>query len=279
MQGRHSSWFVAMAVVLLGIFAAFTFQRRPVEEPREEDSVDFSYLADSLIWKEERVVSDDDQGAPYRQRLGPLVHDQGVAAVAATESSESRVPEPPRMADQYGGLAEAYQANPAVGPPQVASKVTADEPGRTNAPVSPPRLHRIVDGDTLASIASRYWGDVSRADELFAANRDVLSDPELLPVGREIRIPPRAAGARGGTSPRDPSRRDPGPRDSGALTPLRGLPQPAGTSVRGEERPSLLRPATTRTSSGRGPQQGRGDSAREPARLQTSPRTNLRPLP
>jgi nucleoid-associated protein YgaU len=51
--------------------------------------------------------------------------------------------------------------------------------------------HRIVDGDTLTTLAERYLGSASRAGEIFAANRDVLFDPKLLPIGIELKIPPR----------------------------------------------------------------------------------------
>ena len=52
---------------------------------------------------------------------------------------------------------------------------------------------RIVDGDTLAALAQRYLGSPARAGEIFDANRDVLSDPELLPIGAELKIPPSDA--------------------------------------------------------------------------------------
>ena len=54
-----------------------------------------------------------------------------------------------------------------------------------------PRSHRIVDGDTLEILAERYLGSVSRSGEIFAANRAVLTKPELLPIGEWIHIPPR----------------------------------------------------------------------------------------
>jgi nucleoid-associated protein YgaU len=54
-----------------------------------------------------------------------------------------------------------------------------------------PRTHTIVDGDTLAALAERYLGSADRAEEIYRANRDVLHDPRLLPVGRELKIPPR----------------------------------------------------------------------------------------
>lgn len=49
--------------------------------------------------------------------------------------------------------------------------------------------HRIVDGDTLAAIARRYYGDEQRAREIFEYNRGVLKDPELLPIGTELTLP------------------------------------------------------------------------------------------
>jgi nucleoid-associated protein YgaU len=51
--------------------------------------------------------------------------------------------------------------------------------------------HKIVDGDNLPALAERYLGSTDRAMEIFEANRDELSDPRILPIGLEIRIPPR----------------------------------------------------------------------------------------
>jgi nucleoid-associated protein YgaU len=54
-----------------------------------------------------------------------------------------------------------------------------------------PKSHKIVDGDTLGNLAARYLGSANRANEIFEANRDVLSDPELLTIGVELHIPAR----------------------------------------------------------------------------------------
>jgi nucleoid-associated protein YgaU len=64
----------------------------------------------------------------------------------------------------------------------------------TSEPPLPPRLqvrrkHRIADGDSLELIALRYLGDKNRGAEIAALNRDVISSPGLLPVGKEIVIP------------------------------------------------------------------------------------------
>jgi nucleoid-associated protein YgaU len=52
-----------------------------------------------------------------------------------------------------------------------------------------PRVHKIADGDTLPALAARYLGSPDRAIEIFQANREVLSDPDLLPIGGELKIP------------------------------------------------------------------------------------------
>jgi nucleoid-associated protein YgaU len=53
------------------------------------------------------------------------------------------------------------------------------------------QVHKIIDGDSLPALAERYLGDASRAKEIFEANRDVLTDFQLLPIGVELKIPPR----------------------------------------------------------------------------------------
>jgi nucleoid-associated protein YgaU len=54
-----------------------------------------------------------------------------------------------------------------------------------------PGFARLRDGDTLPELAQRFLGSTSRAPEIYDANRDLLSSPDLLPVGLSIVIPPR----------------------------------------------------------------------------------------
>jgi nucleoid-associated protein YgaU len=53
------------------------------------------------------------------------------------------------------------------------------------------RQHRIVEGESLESIAERHLGSATRASEIFQWNRDRLQQPDLLPLGIYLRIPPR----------------------------------------------------------------------------------------
>lgn len=52
------------------------------------------------------------------------------------------------------------------------------------------RTHTIVDGDTLFYLAEKYLGDGERYLQIYEANRDVLTDPDLLVLGAVLRIPP-----------------------------------------------------------------------------------------
>ena len=46
-------------------------------------------------------------------------------------------------------------------------------------------------GDTLSKIAQEFYGDASRWNEIFEANKDQIADPNLIRVGQELRIPPK----------------------------------------------------------------------------------------
>lgn len=65
------------------------------------------------------------------------------------------------------------------------------EPVGERAEEATPVTHEIKDGDSLPALAAHYFGDPALAAELFAANRDILTSPDLLPLGKELRIPPR----------------------------------------------------------------------------------------
>ena len=57
---------------------------------------------------------------------------------------------------------------------------------------APLRMHKIVDGDTLARLAQRFLGDANRYEEIYALNESHLPDPNILPIGVQLIIPPRA---------------------------------------------------------------------------------------
>lgn len=75
-----------------------------------------------------------------------------------------------------------------------------------------PRTHRIVDGDTLSGLATKYLGRADRFGEIYEANRDVLRSPDVLPLGAMLKIP---------------SAEEPPPMQIGPMVPLSRAPAAA----------------------------------------------------
>lgn len=61
------------------------------------------------------------------------------------------------------------------------------EPGRV-------LKHVVSDGDSLAKLAERYLRDANRAREIYELNQDVLTSPDLLPIGVQLQVPARRSG-------------------------------------------------------------------------------------
>lgn len=52
-----------------------------------------------------------------------------------------------------------------------------------------PTFHTVERGDTLWAIAKKHLGDGNRYNEIFEANRPMLSDPDKIYPGQNLRIP------------------------------------------------------------------------------------------
>jgi nucleoid-associated protein YgaU len=69
----------------------------------------------------------------------------------------------------------APAASPLPGPgPQAAGDVT---------------VYEVKPGDTLSGIAQRFYGKASLYPKIFEANRDILTNPDLIKVGQKLKIP------------------------------------------------------------------------------------------
>lgn len=78
--------------------------------------------------------------------------------------------------------------------PQAAGTQFASAPRANAAPLgttaaSEHRFHDVVAGDTLSGLAKRYYGDASKYNRIFEANRDQLNDPDKIKVGQRLKIP------------------------------------------------------------------------------------------
>jgi LysM repeat protein len=75
-----------------------------------------------------------------------------------------------------------------------AMRVDAPKPAPAPAPPPPPpkpveRIHEVMAGESLSKIALKYYGNGNKYMKIFEANRDILSNPDLIKPGQKLRIP------------------------------------------------------------------------------------------
>jgi LysM repeat protein len=59
----------------------------------------------------------------------------------------------------------------------------------SQAAAQPPRIYEVVSGDSLSKIAKRFYGDPTKYQRIFEANRDQLKDPNVIKPGQKLKIP------------------------------------------------------------------------------------------
>ena len=81
---------------------------------------------------------------------------------------------------------------------QSGSSSTAAEPAApmpdpaptgTTGTTSAEGSYVVVAGDSLSKIAKREYGDMNQWRRIFEANKDQISDPDLIHPGQKLRIP------------------------------------------------------------------------------------------
>jgi len=100
---------------------------------------------------------------------GELVRLQQQNTVLAAELAALKT----KLAD-YEALLNAPAVPPTNPPPSAPSK---------------PRVHVVTKGDTLYSIATRYYGTPSAWEKIYQANRDSLPNKDQLKIGQTLVLP------------------------------------------------------------------------------------------
>jgi nucleoid-associated protein YgaU len=56
-------------------------------------------------------------------------------------------------------------------------------------PAAEVQIYEVKPGDTLSGIAQKFYGKASLYPKIFEANKDILSNPDLIKVGQRLKIP------------------------------------------------------------------------------------------
>lgn len=131
-------------------------------------------------------LRDDYAAPPPPSRLPAVSASLGAEGPAMNGNYRSTlaVPPPPLLDAQALPPAAAPgppHALPVAAPPQLQWHAAAAEP---------PATYVIRDGDDLTGIATRFYGHPAAAAAVWDANRDLIPDPGLLPIGAALRMPP-----------------------------------------------------------------------------------------
>ena len=102
-------------------------------------------------------------------------------AVDVTDVKTENPPQPVPPAEKPATSAE----KPA---PKPAPEKTAPKPAVTT---EGPQTHTVQKGDTLFSLAKRYYGDGKLWTKILDANKDKIKDVSTVPVGTVLKIPPK----------------------------------------------------------------------------------------
>lgn len=186
---RNARTWLAVIIIAGGITAAVVLPKRTPETASSDRSSDDTLIRRDFDFDEAIARAHAEQAPPAE--TGPASSEEGARA-PNTSPLDLHHP-PPRLDDEIpsDGSVGTHRLSPEV------FQDLAEQPVESEPESPKPIRYKIVDGDTLRTIAKRYLGDPERFMEIFEANRDWLRSPGVLPIGTELVIPvgepPRAA--------------------------------------------------------------------------------------
>lgn len=101
-----------------------------------------------------------------------VTYDGGSGKVTLTGSA------PSQEASEKAALAAGNVAN-----------VTSVDNQLSAPAADPAQYHDVVKGDTLSAISKKYYGDANKYQQIFEANKPMLSHPDKIYPGQKLRIP------------------------------------------------------------------------------------------
>jgi nucleoid-associated protein YgaU len=183
----------AVGVLLGGVFVAMLFRHDPPQEglPTAESGDQLMLRKRSELPCGPPTTAERGEEQTLLAPLTPPVSPTPSLPDSATTRRTPTVLRPRDGNQSPPGLPTDYPGDTAY------SEGTAPLAGElnTSAGEKQARTHKVVDGDTLRLLAERYLGSGEAAPAIYDANRNLLSRPEILPIGVELIIPPREATA------------------------------------------------------------------------------------
>jgi nucleoid-associated protein YgaU len=125
--------------------------------------------------------------APASASASGLAAPAGWARVGGAGGGETTSPLP--LASGPARVSAASAAASVGGGAAVGARGSAGSTGARAAAPGASRRHTVVKGDTLSSLAQKYYGNRSKWRDILAANHDLLSGPNDLKIGMELRVP------------------------------------------------------------------------------------------
>ena len=109
-----------------------------------------------------------------------VIYNEGVATIIGVTDNSEAAQKVVLMAGNVQGVTEVV---PKIQINDVETDVvSALEPGNVE-------YYVIESGDTLSKIAKKYYQDAAQYPRIFAANKEVIKDADLIYPGQKIRIP------------------------------------------------------------------------------------------
>jgi nucleoid-associated protein YgaU len=172
---RRKKILLAFGVVTLGVVLALQFRKSDfIKSHFSSAPAGHDELAQTSTTGLAENVSQH-QSAPLPGTTGFEGHLEAAPGLTATQTQNMN-------SSNGAATSDASLSNSAAGNPGPLVDLNVPE-----------QTHTIVDGDTLQSLSQQYLGRADRYLELFQYNRDVLRNPDVLPIGAELRIPSHVA--------------------------------------------------------------------------------------
>ncbi len=133
------------------------------------------------------VAKEAERASDYLQEQAATVEE--TALERANRMREEMAAKAAEEARQVAEAKRRYEAEEEARALREAQEYARAQRAAAAAAAAAMRTYKVQPGDSLSAIALEFYRDASRWPEIFAANRDKISDPNLIRVGQELVIP------------------------------------------------------------------------------------------